>query len=201
MKKLLLSVIAIFALTQIGYAQDVGQKWVGGSLNISSSKITGGDRTTGFKLMPEIGFQFKDNIAFGVSLGYLHGGLSMLNSPGDFDNFDFMEGRKLNMYTIAPFVRLSLYKQNIVNLFVDAGLSYGYGKFIGGGPKMHAFDIGFRPGFQVKLSDKFGVTAKIGFIGYDQVKMKPEGMESIKSDSFGLNFDMSQFMFGVSYVF
>lgn len=185
MKKLFFTLaIALGSLITVN-AQDVGQMWVGGSVNAWSSKDKGSDAVWNAKIMPEFGYVLSDNLAIGANLGYAHGDAGLLF------NQDIESVGNTNAYSIAPFLRMSFLKGNMGALFVDGTVGYTYGKVSGVDDALNLLEVGFRPGVAVNVSDKIALTGKFGFAGYQYTKQG-----DFKNNSFGLNFDMSQFLVG-----
>ncbi len=186
MKKLFFTLAIMLGLATTVSAQEVGQIWVGGSLGINSVKANGGDRETSFRVVPEIGYVFTENLGIGVRLGYA-------NKTTVIKIDDLSIGGK-NAFTVNPFLRYSFLKGDIGSLFIDGGGSYTYAKT--GDVKTNVWEVGLRPGVAVKVSDKIALTGKFGFLGYQHAK---EGDK--KGDRFGLDLDLSQTELGVSIVF
>src|SRR5574344_673462 len=115
MKKLLLVVVAMFAVANLN-----AQVYVGGTVGLTHSKVSDGDASakgTSYKIVPEIGYRLSDKIAIGASLGYMKGAAAL----GSFDASDFTQLAKtiagvglnvasdfdnnLKSYRFAPYVR------------------------------------------------------------------------------------------------
>lgn len=200
MKKVLLSVLVLFFATTVAtYAQEVGQKWIGGSLNFSSSKAGGSDkRATDYSIMPEIGIQTAEKWGFGVALGYGH---TEKVTSMTIENETVEATSKLNTFKIAPYARYVVYKNDIFSIFTDAAVGYSYGKNSDADLKINELEAGLRPGVKVNIVDNFAFFAKVGQLGYASRSEKVGDAKSVKSDSFGLNLNMDQFYFGLSYIF
>ncbi|MDR1089747.1 MAG: porin family protein [Prevotella sp.] len=186
MKRLFFTLAIMLGLATTISAQEVGQVWVGGSLGINSVKVNGGDRETSFKIVPEIGYVFTENLGIGVRLGYAN--------KTNVIKIDGLNIGGKNAFTVNPFLRYSFLKGNIGSLFFDGGGSYTYAKT--GNVKTNVWEAGLRPGVAVNVSDKIALTGKFGFIGYQHLKVG-----GAKSNNFGLDFDLAQTEFGVSIVF
>ena len=191
MKKLLLGLIVLVGVSTSATAQDVGQIWVGGSVGFVSSKPKGGDAATTYKILPEFGYVISDNLGLGVRLGYAHleGSSAKLNGVT-------IVGDEANAFTVSPFVRYSFLKGDIGGLFLDGGVGYTYLKEKGYDEKTNLFEVGFRPGVAVNVSDQIAFTGKFGFLGYQHLK---EG--DAKTNAFGFDIDLSQIELGINIIF
>lgn len=182
MKKLFFTLAILLSAITVN-AQDVGKFWAGGHIGFSSSKPKGGDATTSFTIMPELGYVLQENLGIGVNLGYEH------IKTGDV---------KFDGFKIAPFVRYSFLKGDIGGLFVDGGVGYTHGKDKVGSisVKTDEFEVGFRPGVAINVSDRVALTAKYGFVGYQYEKAGDK-----KINTFAADFKFNECLFGVSFVF
>ena len=189
MKKLFLTVaIALGTLTAVN-AQEVGGMWVGGTVGFSSSKVKDGDSQLSFKVLPEFGYVFSENLGVGIVLGggHKHTGSddeSLLGGTG--------EGAK-NYYRVNPFLRYTFLKGDLGSLFVDGGGAYEWGKGVSGGAHTHEWQVGIKPGVAVNVSSTVSLLGKFGFIGYEAVGGGKR--------SFGLNLDMSNIELGMNLKF
>lgn len=196
MKKLFFTLAILLGLATTVSAQEVGQIWVGGSVGFNSTKIGDGDRVSSYRIVPEIGYVFTENMGVGIKLGYTH----------NKEAFGFRNGiAAKDAFTVNPFLRYSFLKGDIGGLFIDGGAGYTYGKAEDTvdsngdkvkGTKLNAWEVGFRPGVAVKVSDKISLTGKFGFLGYQHQKIG-----DAKANDFGFDFDLSQTELGVSIVF
>jgi hypothetical protein len=190
MKKLFFTLVIVLGLATTVSAQEVGQIWVGGSVGFNSAKVGDADRVTAYRIIPEIGYVLSENLGVGVKLGYGHN-----LTVADLSDEDGYTLTAKDAFTINPFLRYSFLKGEIGGLFIDGGVGYTQYKFEGDG-KINQFEVGFRPGVAVKVSDKISLTGKFGFLGYQHAKMG-----ETKADQFGLDLDLGQTELGVSIVF
>lgn len=193
MKKLIFTLAIMLGVTTMSYAQDAGKIWVGGSVGIKTSKTDGMDRLTSYNILPEVGMVLNDNWGLGIRLGYAHKEFFNTLTTSEGTSIDRM---KLDGFTVAPFARFSFLKGDIGNLFIDGGVDYTHSKYKGENTKAHNLDVGFRPGVAVKVSDNIALLGKFGFLGYQYEKFG-----SVKTNSFGFDFDMSQIQFGANIFF
>lgn len=195
MKKLFFTLAIALTSLITANAQEVGHMWVGGSVAGWSSKDTGSDAVWNVKIKPELGYVLSDNLALGVSLGYEHGDTGLLGKTyagGETEE----EGGSTNAFSVSPFLRMSFLKGDLGALFVDGGVQYTHGKVSGVKDAVNVFEVGFRPGVAVNVSDKIALTGKFGFAGYKFAKQGDN-----KNNSFGLNLDMSEFLIGAALKF
>jgi len=185
MKKMIFTLAIIFGLTSVVSAQNPGNFWVGGSVGFETSKVKDGARLTNYNIIPEIGYVVSDNWGVGIKLGYAHDEFTIDNAK-----------LKSNGFTVNPFARYSFLKGDIGGLFVDGGAGYTYSKVKSTDTKTHEFEVGFRPGVAINISDKIALTGKFGFIGYQYEKIG-----SRKTNSFAFDFDLSQVLLGVNVIF
>ena len=94
MKKLLLSALAV-SFTFLSQAQITkGTTFIGGGFGINRSNSRGGDSsvsyqnpyTSGYSIAPTVGWAIKDDLVFGVTLGYGHGKTDYKSSNSPVSN-------------------------------------------------------------------------------------------------------------------
>jgi len=193
MKKLIFTLAIMLGLATTVSAQEVGQMWIGGSVGFNSTKIGDGDRVSSYRIIPEIGYAFAENMGVGIKLGYAHN-KNVLTSFSDKALY------AKDAFTVNPFIRMAFLKGSMGSLFVDGGAGYTYGKTDkdadGDSIKLNAWEVGFRPGVAVNVSSRITLTGKFGFLGYQHAKIG-----EVKGDDFGFDFDLGQTELGVSIVF
>lgn len=194
MKKLFFTLAIMLGLATTVSAQEVGQMWIGGSVGFNSTKVGDGDRVSSYRIIPEIGYAFAENMGVGIKLGYAHNKLG-LGQIGD------AALTAKDAFTVNPFLRIAFLKGEMGSLFVDGGAGYTYGKSDiedadGDKYKLNAWEVGFRPGVAVNVSKRITLTGKFGFLGYQHEKFA-----GVKKDDFGFDFDLGQTELGVSLVF
>lgn len=224
MKKVFFTLALLFVF--IGFAS--AQFYVGGSFGVTSSKIDFGEtdqKGTSFKILPEVGYQFSDRWAFGTSIGFMKGyaalgsfdpsdlkalATAVVSTVADITSDDMLNA-DIKTFRIAPYVRYSLLRSERFELFVDGIFAYNMLKVsgeadtsLGGGGSVEAdekvtgFEICVRPGASFALTDHFKLTAKIGSLGYQQLKLKDS---DFKLNRFGLDVDGSNLLLGLQYTF
>lgn len=177
MRKILLA-IALFTSLAMN-----AQFWVGGSLGLEFIKpdYNGAKTLTTFSIAPEFGFAGNEKIDFVLSLNE------------SFINYD---GETANSISVEPYVRYTFAKAGIASFFIDGGFGVGYTEYSNYDildESQKRFHIGFRPGVKLSLTENFGLSAKLGFIGYEKV------VDSY--DAFGFNLNNNSLSFGAYYSF
>lgn len=140
MKKLLLIVV----IAMCGINQVHAQIYIGGSVGYTNSKISmgeDGDQSgSSFKILPEIGYQFNNQMAFGVSMGYMKGyaalapfdvtdikalGSAIVSTMTDVSSGD-MGDLDLKTFRIAPYLRYTIFESGKFQIFIDGiiGLNF-----------------------------------------------------------------------------
>ncbi len=171
MKKILfLAVMAVMAIS--ASAQNL---YLGGSLGYNHTK-TDDVKTDNFIIAPEVGYNFNETFAVGGLLSY----------TWEKDNY--------SMFTIEPYARYTYFRSenNLISLFVDGGFGLG---FISPdeGDSTTVWNIGFKPGLSLNVTEKFSFVAHVGFFGYEDFK------EAGKHT--GLGIDCNKLSFGFYYNF
>ena len=85
---------------------------------------------------------------------------------------------------------------DLIKLFVDGGFGFSTAK-VKGSDAANSWNIGLKPGLAIKLSDRFCLVAKYGFLGYSQ----DETPMGTKTKNFGLDLDTDELSFGFHYIF
>jgi opacity protein-like surface antigen len=196
MKKIILTVAAVFALT-FANAQDKkessegfakGDLYLTGTAGFSSEK-TGDSKLDGFTLSPGLGYFLSENIA-------LEGGLSILSDKSDdgagneekASGFGFNAGAR---YFWTPASKFSL--------SVGANISYTSTKFDDGTFDSTEKEIGFNIplGLNYFVANNWALTASWGGFGYSSNDNGGDGAE--KTTGFNLGLDLSTINFGLIY--
>ncbi len=194
MKKIILTVAAVFALT-FANAQDkkesTGEGFSNGDLYLTgtagfSSIDDQGSKTDGFTLAPGVGYFVTDNIAIEGQLSYE----STKNDATDTKTtgFGIAAGAK---YFWTPASKFSL--------SIGANLSYMSTKVDVGGGDGTTKEIGFNVplGLHYFVSNDFAITSSWGGFGYASNDNGGNGAE--KSTGLSLGLDLSSISFGLLY--
>lgn len=184
MKKILLTLVAA-AMTVAASAQ----VYLGGSFGVASAKVKGGDKTTTYQVLPEVGYSFDKNWAVGTVVGFGKG------TPVN------IEGESSNYFTVQPYARYTFVHSKYVNVFVDGGFGYTHYNHAGEvlGSSVNAWQVGLKPGIAVNLNEKVSFVAHVGFFGWKQEKEDFDGAKA--SSAWGADVDGNNVTFGVYYNF
>lgn len=178
MKKIMMTLAAIAVAATMN-----AQGYVGGSLAFTSEKADydGAKASTNFKIMPEIGYNLDEKLAVGVTLGFTS------DKDGDAD--------AVTTFEIAPYVRYTFAKLDMVNFFVDGELSYATKK-----DTYNKFGIHIKPGVAVNVNDKVSFVAKLGTDGLGWTNTNDK-IHDYKTNKFGLDLSTLDLEFGMYYNF
>lgn len=183
MKKFILTAIAVISSLCAS-----AQAYVGGTFGLDRQFDS---NKTEFSILPEVGYNFNKTWAAGITFGYQH---------------LYNDGLSTNVGEIAPYARWTYFRteNNLVNLFVDGGVGFGFGNSKYKKADDHTktvllWNIGFKPGIAFNVTEKFTVLAHIGFLGYNGVNHAAEdaGFES----NWGLRFSSLDLNIGFYYNF
>lgn len=204
MKKIILALVVLLGLGTYANAQETSKYWVGGSIGFTATD-DGSDTYTNYNVVPEFGFTLSDRLGLGMKLGYQHvesGNAMLLNEVIELD------GNDVNIFSVNPFLRIACLKGNLGGLFVDGGVSYAYAKikdiyvsdYFGGdrmNVKMNIFEVGFRPGVSLNVSNRVSLLGRFGFLGWQQVNVDGGS----KVNNYGLDFNLNQIQLGMNLAF
>lgn len=186
MKKILIAVF-IAAVSLSANAQ----VWVSGQLGFNTAR-TSVDGTTlskgrNFTIAPEVGYKLNDKLDIAMKIGYAHAKNSTLFNYNLGIDQDFTA----NGFQIAPYVRYTFAKAGNFSFFADGGFGYALIHVNGYDKSVHAWEIAIEPGVSYALSDKFGLVAHVGNIGWQYAKY-----DKLKSNAVGVNANLSTISFG-----
>lgn len=152
------------------------QVYIGGGVGVGSTKVGDGDSKTSYKFVPEIGYSFDKNWDAGVSFGWT-------GTDGGTHTFE-----------IAPYARYTFMNSKLVDLFIEGTVGYTHTNTHGA--CIDGYEIGFKPGVKVNLSNHVSFVTKVGFLGYQQ-----QGDGAAKVKQWGLDLDGTNVVFGLNYKF
>lgn len=182
MKKFLL--MAVMAIMTLGASAQ--SKWyAGGQLTLGRTTTELGGvslKSTQFAILPEIGYNVSDNFALGATFGV---------------DYTKTGGEKSTTFNISPYARATFFHSKMVDLFVDGGVGFGIG--CADSSTAVTYEIGFRPGVSLNLSDKFSLVAHVGFLGYESGNAPAKRTGA--PENWGLNLDGTNLLFGFYYHF
>jgi hypothetical protein len=163
MKKISLLILVAIATVATASAQNY-KWWIGGK-----STLWVEDNRTTFIVAPEVGYHLSPKLTLAASAG-LH---SYTYNNTNHEDLGFV---------LNPYLRYSVFSKGNLLLFVDGGIEYGVGDIQG-------FQIGFKPGMAIFLSDRFTAAFQVGFVGYND----GEGVGGRRK---GTGFDLSGYQSG-----
>jgi len=183
MKKILLAAVVAFSSLAAS-----AQIWVGGSLgaNFTTPDFDGAETLSEFTISPEVGYTLSDKWDIAVAIN---------------TNLASYDGESATSFAIEPYARYTFAKMGNVSFFLDGGFSFGTkeelvateeGKVVAT-EGQDAFTVGIRPGVKFAVNEKLGLVAKLGWIGYENVKDS--------YSKFGLNVSGAALSFGAYYCF
>lgn len=179
MKKIIVAVAALLLALSAN-----AQMYVGGSVSMNSD---GDNECTSFELLPEIGYRLNDKWTVGGVLGFAY-----LKDNGD--------NMKQSIFEIAPYARYSVLSMGPVNFFVDGGVGFAFAKaestVVSASEDYTLFEIGFKPGLAIPVSDNLSFVGHVGFLGYRD----NDGLSS-QDNGFCLNVGGNDVSFGIYYSF
>jgi len=208
MKKLL--ALAIFALlgTQAFSQTSQGSVVISGAFGVSKSTQDNAAEINKFNIniAPSVGYFVSNGLELGAAVGFSHTAADQLSY--DSSGFGTYE-TTTNTFTFAPYITkyFMLSEKVAFTGHAFAALSAGTGKV--------NFDSDFSPNADLKLSgvqvavapgisffptEKIGIGARFGSLGYSEFSFKPEGgTDSSKSSTFGLDLNATTLALGFSY--
>jgi hypothetical protein len=176
--------IMMIAAMMVAAVSANAQVYVGGGVGVATSSYDG-NSTTVWSIIPEIGYNINDKWAVGTVIGY---GETKTKVNGVKET--------VKTFQVAPYARYTFVKWENVNLFVDGTVGYQYENYAG--VKTNTFAIGFKPGVAVNLNEKLSFVAHVGFLGYENEKVKGDDKST---NSFGFDLNGNALSFGVYYNF
>lgn len=196
MKKLLFTAaIAVLGFTSVNAQDDTvttggfaeGDVYVSGSVGFDNSKFADA-KSNEFNFSPSVGYFISDNIALEANL--------LVGTSEDFsDDKTTTFGAGLGAtYFFTPASQFSF--------TLGAGVSYANSKFEPNGAdevKYDTFGFAIAPGLNYFVSDHFALRASVGALSYTSSKADFDGAEA--QNDFGVNVDLSDINFGVTYKF
>ncbi|WP_170866177.1 outer membrane beta-barrel protein [Pontibacter flavimaris] len=222
MKKLLLTAL-LACIGSAAFAQtSQGTIVVSGSLNyqnntFKSDAVTHKTGNRSFTIAPSVGYMLRDGLEAGMSVGYtssidetkvhsvLPDGSLQLYSTSETSNRSFAIGPYLKKY-FSISEKIAFTGQAYVNYVSAEYESYSENTSGSSGSSDNestGFSAGVKPGITFFPTEKIGLSASFGNLGYTRntSKSKLEYVNDYKSTSsnFGLNLDGSTLSFGFGY--
>ena len=177
--------IMMIAAMMVAAVSANAQVYLGGSVGVATSSYDG-NSTTVWSILPEVGYNLNEKWALGMTIGYGESRVKVKNAGTE----------KVKTFQVSPYARYTFVKFDKINLFVDGGVGYMHENYAG--TKTNTFAIGFKPGVAVNLNEKLSFVAHVGFLGYENEKVKGDDKST---NSFGFDLNGNALSFGVYYNF
>lgn len=199
MKKIVLSVAAVFAFGFAAQAQEVesgfgyskGDVFLSGSIGFGSNKYTEGVyKDNSFSFAPQAGYFVNDNIAVGLKLGVANSKVTLT------ENSDAI---KVNQMSIGVFGRYYFTPASKFSLFGQLGVDYVNIDLKAADTKVDGFGVELAPGVSYFLNSNFALEATWGLINYSSAKADTDGAE--RASSFNAAVDLTNIKLGLVYKF
>lgn len=159
-----------------------------------------------FLIAPSFGYALKNNLVIGLGLQYLN---QKTKSYRNYDENTYNSKYKNNSIGLTPYIRsykgigkqLALYLQGEI----------GYNRFWQTNDQNDSSEIndttgnnlfiGIRPGITYFIGQKLAIEASYGSLGYSYVEMTYDNSNYTKRNTFDLNLNTSNLLFGLAYYF
>ncbi len=209
MKKLI--IMAILGLFGTAAAAQTSQGTVvlSGSVGYSKTTDNEGDEfeqyQSTFNISPSIGYFISDGLEVGASIGYQKAKNNMFYPTG----WDMIEiEQETSLFAFAPYLTKYFMVSDRVALTGtgSVGFSKGTSTFSFDSDKaesdLSGFQLAVVPGITFFPTEKIGINASFGSLGYASLTSEPkEGEGKTKSSNLGLNLNASTLNVGFSYHF
>lgn len=180
MKKFIAIALMVVASLSVS-AEDL---YIGGSVGYWHDDTADSDS---FVIKPEIGYKINETWGVGATIGYTYAKTDV----------------KAHLFEFAPYARYTYFRtgNDMLELFVDGGVGLGIGstKYDDDSETAVYWNLGFRPGVAINITDKFTFETKFGFLGYQGADKNAEAAGIHKCG--GLDFSTQQLTFGFFYNF
>ncbi|MCY4778985.1 outer membrane beta-barrel protein [Sphingobacterium sp. UT-1RO-CII-1] len=195
MKKILLTLTAVAALTLASQAQtEKGKFLVGGQVGFETSKIKDTDtKANSFSINPTVGYFVSDNWAIGTAVGY-----------------DWAKGEtakdasvKTDAFNVAPFAR-NYVGNGQFRFFSQLSVPMQFGKTttevagVEGESKFQNIGVELAPGFAFFPTSKIGIELKVRGLYFESSKDKTA---DVTTNTFGLDANSLKPTLGVQFHF
>jgi len=218
MKKNFLLLTSLVGITTAAHAQTAipaGTVSLGGnvgyfrhttSAQVAGSTISSESVSSQFQIAPSVGYFVADNLAIGLSLGYVatkntYTSTFAGTSPDLAPNINLRSGAYVQYYKMLT---------DQFGLVGTLGGGYQYnrttyvfgpaGNTGSGETKQKGYYASLTPGIVYFPFPKLGISATLGSLAYSRLKETPTTGEPVTTD-FGASFGLSQLQFGGTYYF
>lgn len=198
MKKVILTVAAVFALS-FANAQEKssegfskGNLFMSGSINLSNSKwaASGNYEESAFTLAPSLGYFVSENFALGI-------GLNVSNSTAKATTNS--TETKTSTVGLALMGRYYFTPSSKFSTFVHGEFDYLTMTMDPGSLKVNGLGLGVAPGFNYFVSKNLALETSFAILNYSTAKVDVAGAEA--ATNFKLGIDLSRINFGLAYKF
>ena len=142
--------ILAFAVMAAMASAASAQAWMGASMGMNIQDVEDDDNVTTLSIAPEMGYNFRDNMAIAVALSYSHSNAT----------------RTTNAFSVHPYLRYTCSRMGPVSFFLDAGVQYGLCHVRGDEHNTQSLGVSLNPGMAYALGDRMSLVAHMGDIGY-----------------------------------
>ena len=197
MKKLLLTLTAVSAITFATQAQtEKGKFIVGGSVSYDGKSVKDSDaKSNSFGIVPSVGYFVADNIAVGTGVGY-----NWKENKVNADNKSTADA-----IVLAPFGRLYSANQGPVKFFGQLSVPMAWGTEKANGTKTgttESYGVELAPGIAFFPTSNIGIDFKVRGLYFESNTSKAEGTDVKNSVSnYGLNASSFAPSVGVTFHF
>jgi outer membrane protein W len=206
---LIVAILPFKAFSQISQGSIV----VGGSLGLSVEKektksngnTEDGPTSSTFKILPDVEYFISDNLSIGLGIGY-----SFNKSTEDQGLTEYTY--KTGTFYLNPYLKKYFTLGDKAYFWGQAQIGMGFGTRTTEAKTgnittsvdndFSSLAIGITPGFRFDVTERIGLEAGIGFIGYTGETTKSgSGNNEVKrsTNKMGFEFDPSYLTFGIRY--
>ena len=136
------------------------------------SAIASRSENTEVSFLPRIGYFISDNISLGVGIGFVQNNFDSELTSQD-GSFSLSTERKSSEVEFEIFSRFHIPTSSGLYFFLEPALEFGYGSADTEGDAqaeedIASFSVGTNQGVLYMVSDKVGIEASFGFLGYER---------------------------------
>lgn len=204
LKNVLLLLTLLAGTTSLAQAQTAipaGTTSLGGSIGYSRHTESQGQDvvTSKFQIAPSAGYFVADNLAVGINLNYSAGRTTISNYPEN--NLDAATSLRVGPY-VQYYKMLSEqfgflgtlgagYQRSFTPTYTDPSTTLSVTR--------SGYYASLTPGVIFFPVPKFGISASVGYLGYDHVNVQPSASQTVSN--FGASFGLDQLTFGGTFYF
>lgn len=191
------------SLAQAQTTIPAGITLLGGGISYSRHTESQGQDvvTSQFRIAPNAGYFVADNLAVGLNLSYSTGRTTISNYPqNDLDAATALR--------VGPYVQYYKMLSEQFGFVGTLGAGYQHSStptYIGSSSIVDVTRSGYyaslTPGVIFFPVPKFGISASVGYLGYDRVAVKPTSANGQTISDFDAAFGLDQLTFGGTFYF